>query len=596
MKGYKNNVLRIDLNKKEAINEPLNIKWAKEYVGGKGLGIKYLYEELKPGIDPLSPENKLILMTGPLTGTVVPNSGKLAIISKSPATGTILDCSIGGHVALEMKYAGYDAVIIEGTMDSPSYLLIEDNEIKFLEASHLWGKGSHETETLLLNEYGREAKVLSIGPAGENLLGMACINTDYYRQAGRGGIGTVMGSKNLKAIVIKGTGSVEVPYMDSALNEIHRILREDTVTDDNTWAFTDGTAMIVDMCNGGGILPTKNFQEGVFEEAEAINSEAMNKSRHGKKGCGSCALGCGNFIRIDDAYVEGPEYETLALGGSNCGIGDLKAIVKFNQLCDDFGMDTISTGATISWAMEMTEKGIKDFGVEFGDIESYLKLPEMMAKKIGIGKELSLGSKKLSQIYGGEDFAMQSKGLEFPGYEPRGSWAMGLAYAVSDRGACHMRSYPVAEEVYEGNVDPFTIDGKAQLVYDLAVYNAVKFSSIICDFWALDLKTLSELLNIVTGEKFTVPELETIGERVIHIARLFNQRQGFNRRHDTLPKRVFNEVLKSGPAAGKSIPKDGFEQMLSDYYKILGWENDGTISDSRIKELGLEDSSYALGY
>lgn len=595
MKGYKNNILRIDLSAKKTLEETLNMKWAKQYIGGKGLGIKYLYEELKPGINPISPENKLILMTGPLTGTVVPNSGKLAIISRSPATGTILDCSIGGHVALELKYAGFDAVIIEGAMDEPSYIYIEDNKVELLSAKDLWGKGSHETEDLLLNKHGRDSKVLSIGPAGENLLGMACINTDYYRQAGRGGIGAVMGSKNLKAIVIKGSGSVEVPDMEKALSEIHKIFREKTVTEDNLWAYTDGTAMLVDMCNAGGVLPTNNFQDGTFEEAKYINSGVMVKSRHGKKGCGSCALGCGNFIKIDDAVVEGPEYETLALGGSNCGIGNLKAVVKFNQLCDDFGIDTISTGATISWAMEMTEKGIKDFGIRFGDVDAYLAMPEKIARKIGVGEQLSLGSKKLSQIYGGKDFAMQSKGLEFPGYEPRGSWAMGLAYAVSDRGACHMRSYPIAFEVYEGTVDPYSSEGKAKLVYNLAVYNAVKFSAIICDFWALDLETLAQVLNLVTGESFEVSDIKKVGERVIQIARLFNQREGFSRKHDTLPKRIFNEVLKSGPAAGKRIPKEDFEKMLSEYYEILGWEADGTISQKKIDELGLDDGELVLG-
>jgi aldehyde:ferredoxin oxidoreductase len=587
MFGYQNNVLRIDLTAQNVSKEPLNMEWAKKYIGGKGLGIRYLYEELKPGTDPLSPENKLIFMTAPLTGTVVPNSGKLAIISRSPATGTILDCSIGGHIAIGIKYAGYDAVILEGAFKEPGYLYIEDDKIEFLSANDLWGKGSHETETLLIKKHGRDCSIMSIGPAGENLLPMACINSDYYRQAGRGGIGSVMGSKNLKAVVVKGSGSVKVADMENALTRIHEILREDTVTEDNLWAYTDGSATLVETCDAGGVLPDKNFQDAAFKKSETFNAEKVIESRKGKKGCGSCALGCGNFLKMNDAVVEGPEYETLSLCGSNCGIYDLKAIVKFNQLCDDFGMDTMSTGLTISWAMEMTEKGIKDFGICFGDIEGYLQLPEKIARKIGVGAELALGTKKLSEKYGGKDFAMQCKGLEFAGYEPRGSWGMGLAYAVSDRGACHMRSYPIASEVYEGTVHPYTGEGKAKLVYEGQIYNASKFSSIICDFWALGLDTVAELLTIVTGETFTESDMEVIGDRIINLAKAFNQREGFDKKDDTLPKRIFNEALKSGAAAGQRIPKETFEKMLSEYYEVMGWEQDGTISPERLKELAL---------
>ncbi len=587
MFGYQNNVLRIDLTAQTAKQEPLNMEWAKKYIGGKGLGIRYLYEELKPNTDPLSPENKLIFMTAPLTGTVVPNSGKLAIISRSPATGTILDCSIGGHIAIEIKYAGYDAIILEGALKEPGYLYIEDDKIEFIPANDLWGKGSHETESFLLNKHGRDCKIMTIGPAGENLLPMACINSDYYRQAGRGGIGAVMGSKKLKAVVVKGSGGVKVADMEKALTRVHEILRQDTVTEDNLWAYTDGTATLVEACEAGGVLPSKNFQDATVNKSEGFNSDRMIEARKGKRGCGSCALGCGNFTKIGDAVVEGPEFETLSLAGPNCGVHELKAIVKFNQLCDDFGLDTISAAVTVSWAMEMTEKGLKDFGIRFGDIEGYLQMPEKIARRSGIGAELALGIKELSKRYGGEEFAMQSKGLEFPGYEPRGSWAMGLAYAVADRGACHMRSYPIASEVYEGTVEPYTGEGKAKLVYDGQVYNAVKFSGIICDFWGLGLDTLAELLTIVTGETFTEADMETIGDRIIHLARAFNQREGFTGKDDTLPRRIFNETLKSGVAAGQRIPEEVFGKMLSEYYEIMGWQPDGTISPEKLEELAL---------
>lgn len=593
MLGYQNKVLRIDLNGKINSTEPLNMEWARQYIGGKGLGIKYLFEELKPGTDPFSPENKLILMTAPLTGTTVPCSGKLAIISRSPATGTILDCSIGGHIALEIKFAGYDAVIIEGAVDTPSYIYIEDEKVEILSAHELWGKGSHETETTLLHRYGKDCKILSIGPAGENLIPMACINSDYYRQAGRGGIGAVMGSKNIKAIVVKGSGNVKVANMKETLGFINHIMHENTLTDDNLWAYTDGTAMIVEMSQTTGILPTRNFQDGVFQGYKNVDSEAMKKARAGKKGCGSCALGCGNFTKIGETVVEGPEYETIALCASNCDIEDLEALVQFNSLCDDLGLDTISTGNTTAFAMELTEKGIKDFGLSFGDIDTYLKVPEMIAKKQGIGTELALGTRELAKRYGGSDFAMQVKGLEFPGYEPRGSWGMGLAYATSDRGACHMRAWPVAQEAY-GDIDPFTIEGKAAMVIELQNYNAVKFSSIICDFWALDLEVLSQVLNAVTGEKFTVEELDKIGERVVSIGRLFNQREGFTSKDDILPNRIFNDALKSGATAGKKIPKEDFEKMLVQYYSIRGWKEDGTIGQEKLAELQLIEAKVAM--
>jgi aldehyde:ferredoxin oxidoreductase len=586
MKGYQNRILRINLSTKETSVEPLNMDWAKKYIGGKGLGIKYLYEEMEANTDPFSPGNKLIFMTGPLTGTTVPCSGKLAVISRSPATGTILDCSIGGHIASEIKFSGYDAIILEGKLEQPGVLMIMDDKIEFADAGALWGKGSHETETLLLGQYGKDAKVLSIGPAGENLSTMACINAEYYRQAGRGGIGAVMGSKKLKAVVVKGTGSVQVHDIQNSLTRINEIMREDTLTDDNLWAYTDGTAMIVEMSQNTGILPTRNFQDGTFEGYKGIDSEAMKKARAGKKACGSCALGCGNFTRTARGVVEGPEYETIALCASNCGIDDLDALVKFNDLCDDMGLDTISAGNTTAFAMELTEKGIKDFGLHFGDVENYLKIPELIAKNEGIGIELGLGTRELSKRYGGESFAMQVKGLEFPGYEPRGSWGMGLAYATADRGACHMRAWPAAMEAY-GDLDPFTVEGKAQLVMDMQNSNAVKFSLVLCDFWAAGEETMAEVLNLITGENYTAEELIVIGERVVNIARAFNIREGFTSAHDTLPGRIFNDALKSGTTEGKKIPKEDFDRMLAEFYQLRGWEKDGTIGGQKAAVLEL---------
>ena len=585
MFGYQNKVLRIDLTRKGTKMEPLNMAWAEKYIGGKGLAIKYLYEELKPGIDPLSPENKLLLMTGPLTGTPVPCSGKLAVAAKSPATGTILDCSIGGHIALKVKYAGYDAIIFEGKLNKPGYVLIQDNRIEFKDAAELWGKGSHEVEGILVAKYGHEASVLSIGPAGENLVTMSCINSDYYRQAGRGGIGAVMGSKNVKAIVVIGTGGVKVDNIVDVTNRLTEILRTDTTSDDNMFIYDCGTTAFLEACNDGGILPKNNFSDTTDEDWTKYNGDVLLASKVGKRGCGSCGLGCGNFLKIGDAICEGPEYESIAVAGPNAGISDPESIVKANQVADDMGLDTISAGDTIIYAMEMTEKGIHDFGIKFGDKEKYIEYLKLMAKREGVGADLALGVRALAAKYGGEDFAMHVKGLEYPQYEPRGSWGMSLAYAVSDRGACHMRAYAPNEEVFAASIPPYTAEGKGEMVYNLAIYNAVKFSMVLCDFWPLSIERMTEIMTMITGREWTEPEMNAVAERVINIARAFNQREGFNRKDDTMPKRLANEALKSGAAAGQKIPQEAFEDMLDQYYTVLGWSKDGMVPDNILCQL-----------
>lgn len=586
MLGYQNNVLRIDLTKKDIRKEPLNMEWAQKYVGSKGLAIKYLYEELKPGIDALSPDNKLLLMTGPLTGTTVPCSGKLSISAKSPATGTINDCSIGGHAGIRIKYAGYDAIFFEGKLSEPGYAVIRDDQVELKDASELWGKGSHEAETLLAAEYGHSASIMSIGPAGENLLPMSCINSDYYRQAGRGGIGAVMGSKNLKAIVIIGTGGVKVNDIVNTTDRILQIMREDCMLEDNTFVYDFGTTAFLEACNDGGILPKKNFSDATDEDWTKYNGDVLMERRVGKRGCGSCALGCGNFLKIGSAVCEGPEYESIAVAGPNAGVSDPEAIVKANEVSDDMGLDTISAGDVIIWAMDMTEKGVHDFGIRFGEKEKYIEYLKLMARKEGIGAELALGVKALSEKYGGKDFAMHVKGLEYPQYEPRGSWGMSLAYAVSDRGACHMRAYAPNEEVFAASIPPYTAEGKGEMVKNLGVHNAVKFSLCICDFWGtLSKAVMAEMLTLVTGRNWTEEEMEEVGMRVLHIGRAFNQREGFTRKDDTIPKRLVKEVLKSGPAAGQKIPQEAFDSMLDQYYQVMGWSEDGTLPESILNQL-----------
>lgn len=586
MTGYQNKVLRIDLSGRKYSTEPLNMEFAEKYVGSKGLAIRYMYEELKPGIDALGTENKLFFTTGPLTGTPVACSGKLSIAAKSPATGTMNDCSIGGHAGIRIKYAGYDMIIFEGKLEKPGYIVIEDDKVKFMDADDLWGKGSHEAESILIKKYGTDHSVLSIGPAGENLSLMACINSDYYRQAGRGGIGAVMGSKNMKAVLVKGTGGVKVPDIEKTTARIIELLQKDVLQEDNTFVYDSGTTAFLEACNDGGILPYKNFSDTTDPDWEKYNDSVLMEHRKGKRGCGSCGLGCGNFLQIGKAVCEGPEYESISVAGPNAGIKDPEHIVKFNQVADDLGLDTISAGDTIIWAMEMTEKGIHDFGIRFGEADKMIKMLEMMARKEGIGSDLADGVKKASEKFGGTDFAMQVKGLEYPQYEPRGSWGMSIAYAVSDRGACHMRAYAPNEEVFAASIPPYTAEGKGQMVYNLGEFNAVKFSLCICDFWGtITYEIMAELLTIVTGREWTPEEMGEVGRRVLNIGRAFNQREGFTRKDDTMPERLAKDPLKSGPAAGQTIPKEAFDDMLDQYYKVMGWDENGCLPDEIIATL-----------
>ena len=586
MSAYQNKVLRINLPEEDATIEPLRMDFAEKYVGSKGLAIRYMYEDMKPGIDPLGPENNLYFTTGPMTATPIPCSGKLSVAAKSPATGTMNDCSIGGHIGIRLKFAGYDMAVFEGQSEKPVYVVIEDDEITFHDASELWGMTSHAAEKKLIDEYGTEYSCLSIGPAGENLNYISCINCDYYRQAGRGGIGAVMGSKKVKAILVKGTLGVKVPNIKETTDRILEILHENALSEDNEYVFDEGTYAFLEACNDGGILPAHNFSAATDIKWDQYNGAVMKKYRLGKRGCGSCALGCGNFMQVGDAIVEGPEYETTAASGPQCDIASIEHNVRYNQLVDDLGMDSISTGVTIAWAMEMAEKGIHDFGVHFGNEEEMLKTIEDMAYRRGAGAELADGVKVASEKWGGTDFAMHSKGLEFPQYEPRGSFGMAASYAVSDRGACHMRSYTANEEVFEASCPPYAYEGKGQVLYDLGEWNAIKFSCCLCDLWGTaDYAVMSELLTLITGKEWTEEDMSTVGRRVLNIGRAFNQREGFTRADDVVPQRLFKDKLKGGPADGQVMTEEGFQDILDQYFEIMGWDKNGCLPQELIDTL-----------
>ncbi|MDD4460423.1 MAG: aldehyde ferredoxin oxidoreductase family protein [Proteiniphilum sp.] len=586
MLGYQNKVLRLHMTEGTSSTEPLRMDFAEKFIGQKGLAIRYLYEELPPGIDALGPDNKLLFTTGPFTGTGVPCSGKLSVAAKSPATGTINDCSIGGHSANAIKYAGYDMIIVEGQAEKPAIVIIEDDKVTFEDAGELWGMGAHEAEKRLQDRFGREYIFLVIGPAGENMVPMSCINSDYYRQAGRGGIGAVMGSKKVKAIGIKGTGGLAVADIKALKDKVIKYQQEDVHQDDNNFVFDAGTTAFLEACQDGGILPKRNFSDATDEKWTDYNGDVLLSKLAGKRGCGSCGLGCGNFIQWEDAIVEGPEYESIAVAGPNADVSNPYDILKFNQVADDMGLDTISAGDVLIWAMEMTEKGIHDFGIRFGEADKMREYLKLMAHKEGVGADLAMGVRAASDKYGGQEFAMHVKGLEYPQYEPRGSWGMAMAYATSDRGACHMRAYAPNEEVFAASIPPYTAEGKGQMVYNLAEFNAVKFSVCICDFWATaTYEIMADLLTIVTGKEWSPEDMGEVGRRVINIARAFNQREGFDRKDDTVPPRIVKEALATGPAAGQMIPQEAFDDMLNQYYDVMGWDENGRMPDELIQSL-----------
>lgn len=585
-------VLRIDLTRQESRVEPLNMDWARLYLGGKGLLFRYLFDEVPAGVDPCSPDNPLLFVTGPFAGTNVTTASRLVVGCKSPTTGTILDSYVGGSFAPEMKFAGYDIIIMTGAAPAPVVVWIEDDRVQFLPAQRYWGLKTSEIEVALRADLGGHCKIMSIGPAGENLVPWACLSTDQYHKAGRGGAGALMGMKNVKAIAIRGTGSVDVGDARTFLEDMQRLHREFILTPDNLGAHEEGTPVLVDVVNDAGALPTRNFSAGTFEGAAKINSEAFQRVRTKKRACYQCAIGCRNFHTVAAGKCEGPEYETIALCGSNCGIDDIEALIKFNIECDEWGLDTISSGAVVGLAMDLTEKGIHDYGLRFGDPQGYVDAPALISTRQGIGADLALGGRDLAAKYGASELAMEIKNLEMPGYDPRGTFGMALAYATSDRGCCHMRAFPVGQEVVVGTLPPHTLKDKAEWVISAEAggqdFFALKFSGIWCDFWAIDLNQIRQLLWHLWQREVSDEELMTLGARIWNIGRLFNVREGFDARHDTLPSRLSTEAFAAGASAGQVIDADTFAGVLQEYYRLRGWDENGVPTEQTLERLGID--------
>jgi aldehyde:ferredoxin oxidoreductase len=561
----------------------------RDYLGGRGLGVKLLYDTLRPGIDPLSPENLLIFAVGPSTATSVPTAGRFVVVTKSPQTGTVFDSHSGGYFGPQLRRAGYAAVVFEGKASSPVYLWLNDDTVELRKAGHLWGKDVSETTDVILSETDAKAQVACIGPAGEHMIKMAAIITDKHRAAGRGGVGAVMGSKNLKAIVAKGTlkaGVQDPERLEVAVKRARRLIKKNGVTDKSLPVY--GTAVLVNVLNELGMLPTHNFQEGMFNDAEGVSGEKLLERLFVKTyNCFGCPIGCGRISRVYGQEVGGPEYETIWALGPQCGINDLEWIAAANHECNLLGIDTISVGSTIGCAMELVQRGKLDAPLRFGSTEGLMDLIRDIGMKQGLGAEMSEGSKRFAEKYGAPELAMQVKGLEIPAYDPRGVQGHALGYATSNRGGCHLRSYLIGPEVLGSPVlvDRDRIEGKPGLVILFQDLSAAMDSMVLCRFtnfaWTAD--DYAEMLSAGSGLEISGKDLLKIGERIWNLERMFNIKEGFGTKDDNLPPRFFKPL----PEGGSRQRIVHLKEMLPEYYSLRGWDAEGNPTEARLRELGI---------
>jgi aldehyde:ferredoxin oxidoreductase len=589
MNGWMGKIVKFDLGRMTQVTVPVNEGILRQYLGGRGLGVK-LYAELCPSpINPLADGNALIFMTGPLTGTMM-TSGRYQVISRSPLTGTICDSSSGGGFGAALKEAGIDGLIIQGRASKPVYLLVHDGRIEARDASAFWGLDTHQTQKGIQAETGFKSAVACIGPAGENQIIFASIMNDKDRAAGRGGMGAIMGGKNLKAVTAGGGQPVSIADPDGYKNltgRLDRIIDKNPVTGKSLQVL--GTSVLVNIINAHGMFPTENFRGGVFNDAEGTSGEKIAETLLLRQSsCYKCPIGCGRTTKTKDRNGEGPEYETVWALGANLGISDLTAIAEANYACNELGLDTITMGGTIGCAMELCEVGAWKENLRWGEAGKLLNWVTDTAYRRGIGAELALGSKRLAAKYGRPELAMQVKGMEIPAYDPRGAQGMALAYATSNRGGCHMKAYMIAPEILGHPVflDRFSTAGKAELVSLFQDVSAVVDSAVLCRFlqFAVGISTFAEMLRVVTGLNFSDEELMKIGRRIYTLERLYNNRAGFGRGDDTLPRRFFHEEFQTGSSRHRLVRLEG---MLDDYYAVRGWDANGAPLPSTLADLGL---------
>ena len=608
-------VLRVNLwSQKVYVEELPSETVLRSWIGGRGLGVYLALKEIDPKADPLGPRNKLFIMTGPVTGVAgIPESGRWCSVTKSPLTDTIHDSQSGGKFGPELKFAGFDIIIIEDVSEKPVYLWIHDGKAELRDASHLWGKDVWSTTDMIQEELAaevgkdeaKEIKVAAIGPAGENLVRFAAIMNDKSRAAGRGGHGAVMGSKKLKAIAVR--GHMKPPVADpvklrEVIKETATKHRKNPVTSEGLPKL--GTAILVNIINKAGMLPTRNFKTGVFEGAEKISGETLaekylDKKKSLEESCWGCMITCARYSKVTKSPFSGegggPEYETIWAFGAQTGTDDLEAIIKANHLCNQLGLDTISMGHTIGTLMELVELGkvppekLRGLKVEWGTPEAIVELVWRTAYRSGIGDELAEGSWRLANKYGAPEVSMTVRKQELPAYDPRGAQGHGLAYATSNRGGCHLRAYMISPEVLgvPTLVDRFETKGKPKLVKEFQDVFAVIDSMVVCKFssFAIWDEDYANIIAAVTGWDFTKEEVHIVGERIYNAERVFNVLSfGDGIEYDTLPKRLLEEPMPEGPSKGHVVR---LNKMLPEYYKLRGWVN-GRPTRAKLEELGLK--------
>jgi aldehyde:ferredoxin oxidoreductase len=604
VKGFAGEIVRVNLSTGKIKKEKINEQWARLFIGGRGYGSKIIYDEVDPKIDPLAPENKVVIATGSTCGSNAPTSGRVMVITKGPETGTIACSNVGGHFGPQLKRAGYDMVIIEGKSDKPVYLWINDGNIEIRDARKLWGKKTSETEEAIKRETDPQARVMNIGPAGVKLSRIANVMVDACRAAGRSGVGAVLGSKNLLGIAARGTGKVE-PFDPAETKTVaaqaRKLLKDSEITSVNLPKY--GTAIMVNEINERGGYPVRNAQEAYDADAGVTGGEEIaDKILIKKWACAACPIACGRVTEIKEGkykghHGEGPEYETTWALGLMCGVHDLNAITYAHYLCNDYGLDGISAGVTIACAMELYEKGYipkeeAPFPIRFGDGDTVVKLVPIMGERKGIiGDLLAEGSYRLAEHYGHPELSMSVKKQEMPAYDPRAMKGIGLNYATSNRGACHVRGYTISQEVIES---PYVVDrliyvGKAELTKYMQDLTAVIDSAGMCLFTVFGLEYIynyGPILRAVTGLPYSDEELMKAGERIWNLERLFNLKAGFTGKDDTLPTRLLEEPIPSGPSQGEVCQLD---RMLAEYYRLRGWDEDGVPTKEKLEELGLKE-------
>jgi aldehyde:ferredoxin oxidoreductase len=591
MSGYCGKVLRIDLTAGTVKVEDLDLDMAKKYIGGRGLGTYFMKTEVPADVEALSPENKLVIATGPLTGSKAPTSSRYMVVTKSPLSGTIASSNSGGFWGAELKKAGYDLIILEGRSSRPCYISIKDDKVEIKDAGKVWGNLVSETTDILLEEEAEpKGRVMTIGPAGEKQSLIAAIMNDKYRAAGRSGVGAVMGSKNLKAIFVRGTGKVDsadLAKTDTVLTNVRKKIKENDVT--SIGLPTYGTAVLVNVINESGIYPTNNFQKSYFETADKVSGESLAENYLKKNtACFRCPIACGRQC----ADGEGPEYETIWAYSADCGIDDLAAVIKANNLCNEYGLDTISAGATIACAMELFEKGlispdeIDGPALNFGSTEAIVEWTRKMGALEGFGAKLAQGSYRLAESYGKAELSMSVKKLEMPAYDPRGVQGQGLQYATSNRGGCHVRGYLISPEILglPERLDRFSLEGKATWVKAFQDLTAVIDSLGLCLFtsFAVNADDYTDMFNAIVGANYSTDDMMKAGDRIWNLERMYNLQAGVSPDQDTLPSRLLKEAIPEGPSKGHV---HRLSELLPQYYQERGWSTQGVPTESKLVEL-----------